>query len=196
MIHYYSRAWWLSKHHQEMYHYGHQAFLGFFWKWYTRAMRERIIRLDTRLIHTIQTVSLPLARVSMFVVLFWFGLLKVIGLSPAESLVFELFQTTILTPIPFDFFFIFLGILEMVIGIAFLIPGWERFAMALLIPHMITTILPLFKLPDFVWQMGAVPTLEGQYIIKNVVLISVGFAIAAHLKPFKEKVRKRGKRLM
>lgn len=154
-------------------------------------MREKIIALDAKLILAIKKISLPFARISLFVVFFWFGLLKVIGLSPAAGLVQELFQTTILTPIPFDVFFIFLGVLEMIIGVAFLIPRAERFAMALLVPHMITTILPLFKLSGATFQMAWVPTLEGQYIIKNVVLVALGFVIAAHMHPMKKVVSRK-----
>ena len=73
----------------------------------------------------------------------------------------------------------------MLIGVAFLIPGLERLAIALLIPHMITTVLPLILLPSITWQSFLIPTLEGQYIIKNIVIIALASALAAHLHPMR-----------
>lgn len=71
----------------------------------------------------------------------------------------------------------------MVIGICFLIPKLSRLAIALLIPHMIMTILPLFFLTDLTWQGFLTPTLEGQYIIKNLVIIALAMGVAAHIHP-------------
>ncbi len=75
----------------------------------------------------------------------------------------------------------------MIIGIAFIIPRAERLAIALLIPHMIMTALPLLFLPAMTWQGFLTPTLEGQYIIKNLVIIALAMGIATHLHPFKRR---------
>lgn len=71
----------------------------------------------------------------------------------------------------------------MIIGITFLIPRFERLAIALLIPHMIMTTMPLFLLPAITWLSFMTPTLEGQYIIKNLVIIALAIGVAAHLTP-------------
>jgi hypothetical protein len=47
--------------------------------------------------------------------------------------------------------------------------------------------LPLFFLPEVSWQSAFVPTLTGQYIIKNVVIIALAMGIAAHLHPLREE---------
>ena len=75
----------------------------------------------------------------------------------------------------------------MIIGIAFIIPHFERLAIALLVPHMITTFLPLLFLQSITWHGFLTPTLEGQYIIKNLVIIALAMGIAAHLQPFENK---------
>jgi uncharacterized membrane protein YkgB len=144
--------------------------------------------LDVTLIHFFRKISIPAARISLFVVFFWFGILKVIGLSPASALVQRLFEHTI-PFIPFSIFLIAFGLFECLIGILFLIKGAERIVIPLLLIHMITTIGPLILLPTETWQQFLVPTLEGQYIIKNLVIIATGIALAAHLHPihFKEK---------
>lgn len=127
-----------------------------------------------------------MARISLFVVFFWFGLLKVIGLSPAGIMVANLFQETI----PFmDFktFYICFGLFECLIGILFLIKGMERVVLPMLAVHMFTTVGPLVLLPGETWSVFMVPTLEGQYIIKNLVVIALAVGIAANLHPLSEK---------
>lgn len=148
--------------------------------------REQLNHIDKTIITGIRTAFIPMARIALFVIFFWFGILKVIGTSPANPLVAQLLHTT-LPFLTFEQFIIGFGIFEMIIGITFLIPKAERLAMALLIPHMITTALPLFFLPQIAWQSLLVPTLEGQYIIKNLALVALAFGIAAHLTPWKTK---------
>ncbi len=67
----------------------------------------------------------------------------------------------------------------MLIGIVFLIRGMERVAVAFLAIHLITTVLPLMLLPQVTWQGLFAPTLEGQYIIKNVLIIALAFVIVS-----------------
>ncbi len=139
-----------------------------------------LYKIDIELINFFRQVSLPFARFGLFVIFFWFGLLKVIGLSPASELVKHLFENTI-SWISFDVFIIVFGLFEMIIGILFMIKGTERIVIPLLLIHMITTFLPLFILPKETWSGFLIPTLEGQYIIKNLALIACAFGIAAHL---------------
>ncbi len=118
----------------------------------------------------------------MFVVFFYFGILKVLGLSPASGLVQALFEQTI-SFISFDVFLILFGLFECLIGILFIMRGFERVVIPLLFLHMVTTFMPLFILPEATWSAFMVPTLEGQYIIKNLVIIAAAVGIAAHLHP-------------
>ena len=141
--------------------------------------------IDIAIIRGLKAVSSPLARFAIFAIFFWFGALKLIGASPANPLVADLLEKT-LPFITFEQFIIFFGIYEMIVGITFLIPRLERLAIALLIPHMIITFLPLFLLPTITWQGPFVPTLEGQYIIKNLVIIALAFSVASHLHPEEE----------
>ena len=123
---------------------------------------------------------MPLARVAFFVVFFWFGVLKILELSPAEGVVHTLYQHTV-PFIPWKVFIFFFGAYECVIGIIFLFPGKEKWALYMLIPHMITTFGPLIIIPKLVWKGFMVPNLIGQYIIKNVVIISLAIFIAAYV---------------
>jgi uncharacterized membrane protein YkgB len=141
--------------------------------------------IDIQIIHFFRRVSVPLARFGLFVIFFWFGFLKVIGLSPASGVVENLFMETI----PFmdaNMFIVIFGLYECIIGILFLIKGAERIVIPLLLVHMITTFGPLFLLPQETWSGVMTPTLEGQYIIKNLALIAAAAGIAAHLHPLRK----------
>lgn len=137
--------------------------------------------IDEKIIGFLRKIWQPLSRISLFIIFFYFGLLKVLNLSPANPLVEALFYKTI--PIfSFDLFLKLWGAFEMLIGILFIVPKLERIAILLLIIHMIVVALPLFLLTQTTWQKFLVPTLEGQYIIKNLAIISLAIIIGAHLK--------------
>ena len=138
--------------------------------------------LDTRMIAFFRRISIPTARFGLFVVYFWFGLLKILDLSPASDLVHDLLART-LPFMTFETFFFLFGLFECLIGILFLIRGLERLALPLLLVHMVMTFMPLVLLPQEVWSGFMVPTLEGQYIIKNLLIIAAAAGIMAHLQP-------------
>jgi uncharacterized membrane protein YkgB len=144
-----------------------------------------IQKIDSSLINFFRKIFVPSARIGLFIVFFWFGFLKVIGLSPASGVVQRLFENTI-PFMEFSTFLVLFGLFECLIGVLFLIKGMERVVIPLLLVHMITTFGPLVYLPEETWQKFMVPTLEGQYIIKNVVLIAAAVGIAAHLHPIKK----------
>ncbi len=141
--------------------------------------------LDLDIIKICKKIGVPLARFGIFIIFFWFGLLKVIGLSPAEPLVQNLFEHTI-PFISFGTFIVLFGLFECLIGVLFIIRGMERIVIPLLFIHMITTVLPLFVLSDMTWTNTMVPTLTGQYIIKNVAIIACAIIIASNLTPIKQ----------
>ncbi len=145
-----------------------------------------IFSFDRKLIAVLKYHNDSIARVGLFVIFFWFGLLKVLGLSPATPLVRTLYERLFCTPAGFDNFLIFFGIFEVIIGLLFLIKGWERVVLPLLALHMITTVLPLIFLPSLAWTGIFIPTLEGQYIIKNLALIAAAVSVGAHLHELKK----------
>lgn len=126
-------------------------------------------------------MSVPLSRFAIFLVYFWFGALKVVDMSPASPLVQQLFEKT-MPFMAFGTFLVLFGLYECLIGILFLIRGAEKPAVILLILHMITTVMPLFVIPVATWSAFLVPTLEGQYIIKNILIISVAATVFGGLR--------------
>src|SRR3989344_5087812 len=134
--------------------------------------RETLGKIDEKIIHYMRRVFFPFARFAIFIIFFWFGILKVLGASPASPLVLSLLAETLpfITP---ETFLIYFGIFEIIIGISFTIPRFERFAIMLLLIHMVPTGLPLFMLTTITWKNTFAPTMEGQYIIKNILLLNV-----------------------
>jgi uncharacterized membrane protein YkgB len=148
-----------------------------------------ILRLDIYILQFLWKYSDEIGRVALAIIFVWFGALKMLAMSPANGLVGMLLDQTFLSVIPYDIFLIAFGMVEVCIGVLFLIPRLERVAILLLFVHMITTALPLLILPAVAWQSFLVPTLEGQYILKNVALIALALGIGSHLHPLKESVR-------
>ncbi len=142
--------------------------------------------IDLALITFFKKAAEPLSRFGLFIVFFWFGILKVLGLSPASGLVQHLFKQTI-PFMSFETFLIAFGVFECIIGLMFIFRGFERAVIPLLFIHMVTTFGPLVFLPQETWSAFMVPTLEGQYIIKNFVLIAAGVIVAAHLHPLQTR---------
>ena len=112
--------------------------------------------------------------------------MKVIGQSPASDMVKHLLSMT-MPFIPFSSFIVLFGLFEMLIGIFFFIPKMEKTALILFGIHMITTMLPLFIMSE-VWSHALVPTLEGQYIVKNLALIACAVTVWASLPPKVPKI--------
>lgn len=145
----------------------------------------KLFQADSKIINFFKFIRVPLDRFGIFVVFFWFGILKVIGLSPASGLVERLFTTSIHF-VSFNSFLIGFGVFEMLIGILFLIKGLERVVIPMLLVHMVTTFGPLILLTSETWSAPFVPTLEGQYIIKNLVIIAAAIGVASSIKPLKK----------
>ncbi len=140
--------------------------------------------IDIHIIHFFRRYAEPMARWAIFIVYGWFGLLKLVGFSPANPLVRDLLSRTIPFVSP-DIFIVMLGLFEVLIAVLFVIKGLERIVIPLLLVHLITTLMPLFLLTSITWSGFLIPTLEGQYIIKNVLIIAAAMGIAAHLHVLK-----------
>ncbi|MEX1997749.1 MAG: hypothetical protein WEA04_03715 [Candidatus Andersenbacteria bacterium] len=145
-------------------------------------------KIDTILEHFVRQWSGPLSRFALFLVYFWFGALKLVNASPANPLVADLLGRT-LPFFSFSYFIVLLGIYEMAIGLTFIVPRLERLAIALLLPHLIMITAPIILLPAVTWSSMLVPTLEGQYIIKNLLIIALALQVVAHRHYFSKNAR-------
>lgn len=144
---------------------------------------KKLEAFDLHFISFIRKRGDTFARFALFFVFFWFGILKVFLLSPAGPLVVDLLDSTFLKFIAPNVFQIGFGIFEVLIGILILIPKLERVTFFILLLHLFTTVMPLWILPDVTWHQPFVPTLVGQYIMKNMALLALGVLLFAKLKP-------------
>jgi uncharacterized membrane protein YkgB len=144
---------------------------------------KRVGDFDDWFIDQLNRNSLTLLRFSLAIIFIWFGALKPFGQSPAV----ELITKTVYWFDP-DVFIPILGIWEMLIGICLLFPPLIRIGLGLLALQMPGTFLPLILLPEVCFI--SIPfdlTLEGQYIVKNLVLIGAGLVVGSKLIPLKKK---------
>lgn len=123
-------------------------------------------------------------RLSVGVVFFWFGVLKFFpGLSPAEALAGRTIEALTFGVLPPSQSLPILATWECLIGLGLITGVAPRATLLLLFLQMPGTLLPLFFFPAETWiRPPFVPTLEGQYIIKNLVLVSAGIAIGATVR--------------
>ena len=142
-------------------------------------LQARFNEVDTRITRWMASHGVTLLRISLGVIFFWFGALKLVpGLSPAEGLI----RATI-TFLPMDLFLPFLAVWEMVIGLGFILGRFMRTTILLLFLQMPGTISPVVLRPDLVFTVFPYGlTLEGQYIVKNLVLISAALVVGATVR--------------
>lgn len=155
-------------------------------QWYCKLITvtsDNIEKIDSQVIRFLRNYADEAARIAFFVIFFWFGVLKVFAVSPAGPLVKDLLSVTFLEGLPPQTFNAAFGVFEMIVGTMALIPKLERATFILLLLHLCTTVMPLFLLPDITWQESFVPTLTGQYIMKNLALIALGMLLLARMKP-------------
>ncbi len=134
---------------------------------------EYIKATDQAIVKVMHKYGFVLLRYSLAVIFIWFGTLKPLGMSPAATLV----ENTVYWFSP-EWFVPLLGWWEAAIGLFLLFPITIRIALLLLFIQMSGTFLPLVLLPDVTFShfpFGL--TLEGQYIIKNLVLISAAITV-------------------
>lgn len=138
--------------------------------------------IDQSIAKRMSTWGIPAVRISFGIIFFWFGILKPLGLSAAEPLL----KATVAW-LPFgspEVWLIVIGWWEVIIGITFLFKKTTRIAIGLLFLQMIGTFMPLLFLPEVVYQNGNsiyLPTMEGQYILKNLMIIAAALAIGGSM---------------
>ncbi len=132
--------------------------------------------IERRVATLVRPFSLSLLRVSLGVVFIWFGALKVADTTPVADLV-----ASTVPWVDSAWFVPFLGAVEVVLGVA-LIAGRRLTAVScVLVAHLAGTFLVLMLQPHVAFQHGnpLLLTTEGEFVVKNVVLISAGIVLAS-----------------
>jgi len=145
-------------------------------------MKFNFKTIDQHIAKRMNVWGIPAVRISFGIIFFWFGILKPLGLSAAEPLL----KSTVAW-LPFwspDFWLIVIGWWEVVIGITFLFKKTTKIAIGLLFLQMVGTFMPMVFLPEVVYQNGNaiyLPTMEGQYILKNLMIMSAALVIGGSM---------------
>jgi uncharacterized membrane protein YkgB len=140
-------------------------------------LKKQYYQYEKRLSNYLRKRSIFLLRISLGIIFFWYGALKVMGISPVEELVER--ATDWIGAKDFVFF---LGIWEMAIGLCLFSRKLRRIGLILLFLQFPGTFLPLFTNPEDCFTV--IPyglTLEGQYVFKNLVLISAALVLVGSL---------------
>jgi uncharacterized membrane protein YphA (DoxX/SURF4 family) len=149
---------------------------------------ENLIKLidsvDFRITNWMGQYGVRLLRVSLGVIFFWFGVLKFFpGLSPAQELAIKTISVMTFGLMPPHVSIVLLATWECVIGLGLIFGIFMRGTLLLLFMQMIGTFTPIIFFPREVFtHFPYAWTLEGQYIVKNLVLVSAGLVIGATVR--------------
>jgi len=141
----------------------------------------RLNLLDARLVGWWAAHGITLLRMSLGLIFFWFGVLKFFpGLSTAEGLATRTISVLTFGLVPPSVSLPVLAAWECAIGLGLLTGRFLRATLVLLFAQMAGTFLPLAFFPLETFKVvPLVPNLEGQYIIKNLVLVSAALVVGA-----------------
>jgi putative oxidoreductase len=141
------------------------------------------LALDNLLLTSLRRWSVTVLRLALGSVFLWFGALKIFGNSPVTSLIRETY-----TFLPVSIFILVLGVWEMLIGIGIILKRALRSVLILLCVHLVGTFTAILFKPSlfFVQGLPFCLTGDGEFVIKNLVLISAALVIAGHeVKPLR-----------
>ena len=141
-------------------------------------------RTDRRITGWMAEHGMLLLRIALGVVFFWFGALKLIpDASPAEALAGQTIERLTGGLVAAETAVPILAAWEVAIGVGLFIGRGMRITLLLLFVQMLGTITPLFLFPSETFsQFPWAPTLEGQYIIKNLVIVAAAIVLGATVR--------------
>jgi uncharacterized membrane protein YphA (DoxX/SURF4 family) len=145
---------------------------------------EQLERIDVRVTRWMARYGVSFVRISLGIVFLWFGVLKFFPeLSPAQDLATKTIRVLTFGLVPAQVALPVLAAWECLIGIGLIVGGFLRAVLLLLFVQMLGTVTPLVLFPGEVFhRVPYAPTLEGQYIIKNIVLVSAAIVVGATVR--------------
>lgn len=138
-------------------------------------------RLELRMAAWLAEHSVSLLRVALGLVILGFGILKFVpGLSPAEGLAVRTLDILTFGLLPADVGRLLVATLETTIGLLLVTGLWMRAALLLLAVELVGILSPLAVLPTEMFRTDPLaPTLAGQYVMKDIILVAAGLVVAA-----------------
>lgn len=147
-------------------------------------VKEAYNAADMRITAWMARYGIFLIRIALGIVFFWFGVLKFFpGLSVAEDLASRTISMLSLGYVRPSVSLPILAAWECAIGLGLAMGKFLRLTLLLLFLQMMGTFLPLILFPAETWaHFPYAPSLEGQYIIKNLVLLGAGIVVGATVR--------------
>lgn len=147
---------------------------------FLRRARRGFQRVDPSVIAVLKRIGLPLLRICMGIVFVWFGALKIFDVTPVAELVAStVYWLDAGWVVPA------LGVAEVAVGLGLLTGRGLRVVLALFAAQMLGTFLVLVVQPDVAFVRGnpLLLTTEGEFVVKNLVLLSAGLVVGSSLRP-------------
>jgi uncharacterized membrane protein YphA (DoxX/SURF4 family) len=140
--------------------------------------------VDRRITAWLGRHGVLLSRLSLGIIFLWFGALKFVpDWSPAAELASRTIEQVTFGLVPPELGLLVLAAWESLIGLGLLTGKFLRITLFLLAVQMMGTLLPLVLFPRETFVVFPLaPTLEGQYIIKNLVLLSAAAVVGATVR--------------
>jgi len=149
-----------------------------------KTLVSRVDLFDQTVTAYMARYGITLLRISVGIIFIWFGFLKYFpGLSPAEGLASKTLEVVSFGMLPPRAAIIILATWECAVGLGLILAIFLRTTLLLLWLQMAGTVAPMLLFPHEVFShFPYAPTLEGQYIIKNLVLASAGVVVGATVR--------------
>lgn len=146
---------------------------------------EAVRRADRVLVPFVRRWGIPVLRWALAVTFIWFGALKVFDVSPVSDLV----ASTVYFINP-EWFVPALGVVEVLVGLGLLLRLWLRLVLGVMFLQLLGTFLVFFLLPDVAFQGGnpLLLTTEGEFVVKNTVLLGAAMVVGARLDVSGEEI--------
>lgn len=155
-----------------------------------KAISQKYNQIDKAITGWMTENGIRLLRISLGVIFLWFGVLKFFpGASPAEQLATKTISILTFGIIKPAVSIYMVATMETLIGLGLIFRIFLRTTLFILFFQMLGTVTPLFLFPTETFTVIPIsPTLEGQYIIKNIVLVSAGIVIGSTVRKKAENI--------
>ncbi len=146
-----------------------------------RSAYQRFLHLEDHIHHRLVLHGITALRIAVGAIFLGFGVLKYFpGVSPAQNLTEATTHILFVGLVPGGAAIVMIATLECFMGICLLWGRWMRVAIWLLAVEFVGILAPLVVLPGRLFAgPHHAPTLEGQYVLKDIILVAAGLVIAA-----------------
>ncbi|MBA3956845.1 MAG: hypothetical protein H0X51_00410 [Parachlamydiaceae bacterium] len=143
----------------------------------TQDSEDTVKQVEKTAIKQMRQWGIWLLRVSLGIVFFWFGLLKIFNVSPVQHMIEKTYTFTVERPE----YIIFLGIIEVLIGLGLIFKVYLKTTLILLWLQIAGILLSVFFHPPLFFNGNPFfLTLEGEFVVKNLIILAASIVIGGY----------------